>query len=205
MPRGIKKTPEQRALEEAELEAKRQLKALLREQRRQEDEADRRNRAEAKETARQRKLMIQTFIINNTAEGMKRFEAVMGPLSLDDKRVFARSIGNDIQDMASIKTGKISILAKAERDIDPKYRPTEEHCYPNQVAGMDVLSEYTSHSLDGGFVPDAGVDAILALARRVNLVTKDENSDLIPYQKYGVYTTPEESYRKAGIELVDDC
>jgi hypothetical protein len=36
-----------------------------------------------------------------------------------------------------------------------------------------------------------------------NYVTRQENNDLKPFQKLGVFTTPEASYQAAGIELID--
>ena len=33
-------------------------------------------------------------------------------------------------------------------------------------------------------------------------VSKKENKQLVPYQKAGVFTTPEDAYAKVGIELV---
>jgi hypothetical protein len=36
-----------------------------------------------------------------------------------------------------------------------------------------------------------------------NYVTRQENNNLKPYQKVGVFTSPEVSYQAAGVELID--
>ena len=95
-------------------------------------------------------------------------------------------------------TGCISIGAL--RTFHPesgiaKPRLSEEHVYPRKVAARLLLED---PSLDG--------PALANLFRekygRVHFITSEENKAVQPFQRVGVFTSPDEAYAKAGIAFV---
>ena len=96
-------------------------------------------------------------------------------------------------------TGRISVGAL--RTFHPEsgvLRPrlSEEHVYPRKVAARLLLED---PSLDG--------PALANLFRekygRVHLITSEENKAVQPFQRVGVFTSPDEAYVKAGIAFVE--
>ena len=75
---------------------------------------------------------------------------------------------------------------------------TKEHQTPRKIGGMKLMEYMAQH--------DAAQDEFESMLQTFlswNYVTRQENNDLKPYQKVGVFTTPEVSYHAAGVELID--
>ena len=75
---------------------------------------------------------------------------------------------------------------------------TKEHQTPRKIGGMQLM-EYMA----GNKVTYEEFETQLQTYLEWNYVTKQENNNLKPYQKVGKFTTPEESYRAAGVVLTD--
>ncbi len=96
-------------------------------------------------------------------------------------------------------TGKISIGAlrifHPDSGVD-RPRLSEEHVYPRKVAARRLLED---DSLSG--------ESLATLFRekygRVHLITSEENKAVQPFQRVGVFTSPDEAYRSAGVLLID--
>jgi len=72
---------------------------------------------------------------------------------------------------------------------------SEEHVYPRKIAARKLLEDHslTADAMERVFREEFG---------RLHYITSEENKAVIRYQKSGVFTTPEEAYRQAGIELI---
>lgn len=92
-------------------------------------------------------------------------------------------------------TGKISLdaLAKNER--------SEDHFFPRKIAAREMLEDTRDTSAT------IIMESFLQKYGRYNYVSKSENKKLIKYQKSNTFLCPSESYKKAGVRLVDyeDC
>ena len=76
---------------------------------------------------------------------------------------------------------------------------SEEHMYPRKIQGAKLLM------LDWSNIDDPEQylkDLYYEKLGKFHKVSKKENKQLVPYQKAGVFTTPEDAYAKVGIELV---
>lgn len=96
-------------------------------------------------------------------------------------------------------TGCISLAAlKAfhpESGLE-KPRLSEEHVYPRKVAARLLLEDA---ALDG-----AGLARLFREKYgRVHLITSEENKAVQPFQRVGVFTSPDDAYEKAGIAFVE--
>lgn len=96
-------------------------------------------------------------------------------------------------------TGRISVGAL--RIFHPasgieKPRLSEEHVYPRKVAARLLLQDtsLTGSSLATLFREKYG---------RVHLITSEENKAVQPFQRVGVFTSPDDAYSKAGIVFVE--
>ena len=94
-------------------------------------------------------------------------------------------------------TGKISKEALAQ--LHPasgtkKVRLSEEHVYPRKIAAKRLIQnvDLTAKGMEAIFREEYG---------RLHYITPEENKAAIRFQKSDVFTTPEEVYRQAGIEL----
>jgi hypothetical protein len=95
-------------------------------------------------------------------------------------------------------TGKISKKALAELHPDSgskKVRLSEEHVYPRKVAAKRLIQNnaLTAKEMETIFREEYG---------RLHYITPEENKAAIRFQKSDVFTTPEEVYRQAGIDLL---
>ena len=96
-------------------------------------------------------------------------------------------------------TGRIS--RKALEALHPdtnggKNRLSEEHVYPRKVAAQMLLqdSNLTAQTMDRIFREEYG---------RLHYITPEENKAVIRFQRSDVFSTPQEAYLRAGIELID--
>lgn len=96
---------------------------------------------------------------------------------------------------------KISKAALASLEENPsKTRLVEEHAIPRKVAGRLLYTRYLEELEKD---PSSLVRLYLDFFGRYNLVLKPENDRLKKFQRTAVFTTEEEAYKKADIELVD--
>jgi len=74
-------------------------------------------------------------------------------------------------------------------------RLSEEHVYPRKVAARFLLEDVSlsGHSLAEQFRQKYG---------RVHLITSEENKAVQPFQRVGIFKSPEAAYASAGITLI---
>jgi hypothetical protein len=75
---------------------------------------------------------------------------------------------------------------------------TKEHQTPRKIGGLELMEYMAGHK-----VTYEEFESKLQTYLKWNYVTKQENNNLKPFQKVGKFTTPEESYRAAGVVLTD--
>ena len=98
-------------------------------------------------------------------------------------------------------TGEISIYAlkKLFESHEPhKITLTKDHHYPRKVAAAELFK------LDWPTFLSPAEEVLKRYQNiygRYNLVLPEENKRLVKYQKGIIFTSPEDSYRKAGINL----
>lgn len=113
----------------------------------------------------------------------------------------ARSIGARLYDLPTIYSGRAS-----ERALIEKYNTncnwSLEHQYPRQVAGYDL---YYWSVCQPEFAEKQFDELVIKLreCRLVNYTTRQENKRLYQFQIYGTFKSPEQSYKKANITLLD--
>ena len=98
-------------------------------------------------------------------------------------------------------TGDISINALTklfESDEPNKITLTKDHHYPRKVAAAELFKlNWSTFSSPAEEV----LQRYQNIYGRYNLVLPEENKSLVKYQKGIIFTSPEDSYRKAGINL----
>ena len=75
---------------------------------------------------------------------------------------------------------------------------TKEHQTPRKIGGLTLMEYMAGHRVTYEAFEDQ-----LHTYLKWNYVTRQENNNLKPFQKVGKFTTPEESYRAAGVVLTD--
>ena len=75
---------------------------------------------------------------------------------------------------------------------------TKEHQTPRKIGGLELMEYMAGHK-----VTYEEFESKLQTYLEWNYVTRQENNNLKPFQKVGKFTTPEESYRAAGVVLTD--
>ncbi|MFM2441473.1 MAG: hypothetical protein RL449_114 [Bacteroidota bacterium] len=75
---------------------------------------------------------------------------------------------------------------------------TKEHQTPRKIGGLQLMEYMSGHQ-----VTYEEFESLLHTYLEWNYVTRQENINLKPFQKVGKFTTPEESYRAAGVVLTD--
>ena len=98
-------------------------------------------------------------------------------------------------------TGDISIDALKnlfESDEPQKITLTKDHHFPRKVAAAELFKlNWSTFSSPAEEV----LQRYQNIYGRYNLVLPEENKRLVKYQKGIIFTSPEDSYRKAGINL----
>jgi hypothetical protein len=126
-----------------------------------------------------------------------------GTMPLENARVMFYGYLNGLTDARSIKlwSGKISPAALIELSTTKKRRSkiNLEHSWPKQIVIEKIFTDWYEHikdpiSLENLFFIHFGI---------FHITTKKENTDLIKHQRKCNFTTPENSYKAAGIELLD--
>lgn len=109
-----------------------------------------------------------------------------------------------IWDMPFVPLGLWSVEAINAREHKANFKATNEHCFPRTKAVYDMVKWCWDCIQDD----PTWVLSIADLVRKcfeacgVVSVTKEENQRLVPYQKRSIFTSPEDSYHKASIEVV---
>lgn len=119
-------------------------------------------------------------------------------MSYEELNILARTIGNSLFDMNATWSGYKSKELLAQEIIDPKTKKCAEHFYPRQVAGWRIVE----HIVRYGSISKKKLIEMIEVFIQVHYTTSDENTRLVPYQKYGAFISPEHSYKQAGVELV---
>lgn len=96
-------------------------------------------------------------------------------------------------------SGKVSRAALEKIKNDPTLKLVQEHGFPRKVAGNKLFNEYLKEIKEDS---NAFYNLFLEKFGKYNLVLKEENLRLKKFQKTGVFTSEEEAYSAAGIELV---
>ena len=122
-------------------------------------------------------------------------------LSMRHVRARCRSIGARLADLPVIYSGNTSEKALVEK-YNNGTRWSVEHQYPRQVAGYDLY--YWAVQLES-YGDEQLTELIEKLkeCRTVNMTTKQENKDLYQFQLYGKFKGIEQSYKEAGIVLLN--
>lgn len=119
-------------------------------------------------------------------------------LSYYEMNILARVVGNMIFDMSPVWSGYKSKALLAAEAQDPSTKKCAEHFYPRQVAGWRVVE----HMCRYRGISKSRLFDMLSVFTQVHYTTADENTRLVPFQKYGTFISPEHSYKQAGIDLV---
>ena len=85
--------------------------------------------------------------------------------------------------------------------LKPGVKRSKDHIYPRKIGAYKLFHTDWSKIEDSGkYVEDLYYNQL----GRYNFVTQTENKRLVKYQKRSVFTTWEEAYSKAGIQLVEE-
>jgi hypothetical protein len=169
------------------------------------DLAVRLQRAQEREAKKADMIKWRTFAIEAIIKAAVNAQHTLGEIDARGLHTLARDIGTCIQDLPVIPSGLISKKALAMVKESKRYKPTQEHYNPNQVMGHRILDYYLKHGYPDRplFDFDPKLVELLTEARRTHEVTAEENRQLVKYQRNHVFTTPEQSYLMAGIDLIE--
>lgn len=119
-------------------------------------------------------------------------------MSYDQLNILARTIGNSLFDMTAAWSGYKSKALIAAELLDPSTKKVAEHFYPRQVAGWRIIE----HIMRYRGITKLKLEELIIAFNQVHYTTAAENTKLVPYQKYGVFVSPEHAYKQAGVELI---
>ena len=122
----------------------------------------------------------------------------VGKMSYDELNILARTIGNSLFDMTAKWSGYKSKELIAQEKKDPSTKKCAEHFYPRQVAGWYIVQHLVRYK---GMSKAKLIDFIM-MFNQIHYTTSEENTRLVPFQKSGIFTTPEHAYKQAGVELI---
>lgn len=145
----------------------------------------------------EKRALVLSQLIHNTQEVYRNAEE-------SEKGLLETLVGAAIwylPNLPELFNQKISKAALASLEENPsKTHLVEEHAIPRKVAGRLLYTTYVEELEKD---PSSLVRLYLDFFGRYNLVLKPENDRLRKYQRAAVFTTEEEAYQKADIELVD--
>lgn len=148
-------------------------------------------------TPLEKRALVLSQLILNTQEVYRNAEE-------SEKGLLETLVGAAIwylPNLPELFNQKISKAALASLEENPsRTRLVEEHAIPRKVAGKLLYTKYLEELEKD---PNTLVRLYLDFFGRYNLVLKPENDRLRKYQRAAVFTTEEEAYQKADIELVD--
>jgi hypothetical protein len=72
---------------------------------------------------------------------------------------------------------------------------SEEHVYPRKIAALRLLQnlQLTPEEMESIYRNEYG---------RLHYITPEENKAVIPFQKADIFTSPDDAYKNAGIDLI---
>lgn len=152
----------------------------------------------------EQKLRERAAVIANTVISQQAFYS-SPDCSYNQKQLLETMVGAALWYLPQSNkmwTGCISIGAVKEfvNSSKPKsVKLTKDHHYPRKVSAAELFS------LDWKEIEDPVAEVYNRYVERYgqyNYVLPLENKQLVKYQKTNTFTSPEESYRQAGIELV---
>jgi hypothetical protein len=109
-----------------------------------------------------------------------------------------------IWEMPFVPLGLWSVEAITAHEHKANFKATNEHCFPRTKAVYDMVK----WCWDCIQKDPTWVLSIAHLVRKcfeacgVVSVTKEENQRLVPFQKTLIFTSPEDTYQQAGIDVV---
>lgn len=139
------------------------------------------------------------------------FDAIVGILErvvkaakkrdLSDEEInkYARAVSVEIFELPETYTNKASKRALMSKFNDETFTWCKEHHWPRQASGEALVRKVA----DLKAVNDEMVFKFLIRVTEVNFVTPEENMLLKRYQKSHEFVDPVQSYKRAGIELLD--
>ena len=147
------------------------------------------------------------FTIQAALQGLVDRHAI-SPLTPEIVHKQGRLIGTLVFEMTPIYTGFASVNAlkakykESKKPVKPGEEKTKlswtlDHLTPRQVSGNRIVSAV----LEDGYVDGAKLHRMLNEARKVNRVTKQENTALRPHQSVKAFVDAETAYKAVGIEL----
>lgn len=146
-------------------------------------------------TMLQGKNLLKANVLFQILCGVKTSIAKMSYYELN---VLARTVGNALFDMTPTWSGfKSQGLLDAEQQ-NPKTKKCAEHFYPRQVSGWRIVE----HLIQYRGISKKKLFEMISVFIKVHYTTSEENTRLVPYQKVGVFISPEHSYQMANITLV---
>lgn len=141
------------------------------------------------------KNQLKAEVLHNLLSGVAKYVPNMG---YDELNVLARTVGNSLFDMTPTWSGyKSKGLIEAEMK-DPKVKKCPEHFYPRQVAGWKIIE----HVMQNKGIARRKLFEYVKEYIQVHYTLPEENTRLVPYQRQGVFISPEVSYKLANVELV---
>ena len=85
--------------------------------------------------------------------------------------------------------------------LKPNVKRSKDHIYPRKIGAYKLLNtDWTKIEDSGKHVEDLYYNKL----GKYNFVTQTENKRLVKYQKRAVFTTWQDAYDKAGIQLVEE-
>lgn len=110
-----------------------------------------------------------------------------------------RFIGTNLYEFPFLFSGYESKESLIRREWDKRYRPTDEHFYPRQIAGEIIVV----HIMLNQYIEFNELLNYVNVFRQVHKVTPEENNKLVySGQKSSEFISPEVCYQNAGIELI---
>jgi hypothetical protein len=145
----------------------------------------------------EKRALVLSQLILNTQEVYRNAEE-------SEKGLLEKLVGDAIwylPNLPELFNQKISKAALASLEENPsKTRLVEEHAIPRKVAGRLLYTTYVEELEKD---PNTLTRLYLDFFGRYNLVLKSEYDRLRKVQRTTVFTTEEEAYKKADIELVE--
>ena len=152
-----------------------------------------------------KKITPKVIALLDLVDGIKgKYETFNEGSKKEYKSFIETEIGAGIWYINKVKkilwSGKISEKALYEIKHNPNVKLCEEHFNPRKVSAVEVLStEWSSFENP----QEEFINRFLSKYGKFHYVTKNENKIVAKFQKIEDFISPEDSYQKAGIKLID--
>jgi hypothetical protein len=121
-------------------------------------------------------------------------------MNVDQQSLVTTTIGAAIfylpQAETKCYTGFVSVGVYENLKNGRKISLTKEHRIPRRVSAIELINKAVNNE------PLNLMEGYLEKYSRFNYVLPKENKRLVRFQKHGLFSSPEEAYTSAGIELV---